>query len=48
MSRTIAQKYQHHTMKNYVEGGQTKIERTILDRGNKLASGFNDIFINLL
>jgi hypothetical protein len=39
-SRMIAQDYQHHTMKNYMEGGQTMIERTILDRINKPASGF--------
>jgi len=36
----IAQDYQHHTMKNYVEGGQTMIKITILDRNNKPASGF--------
>lgn len=39
----IAQEYQHHTMKNYVEVGQTEIERTILDTGNELASGFRRI-----
>jgi len=33
----IAQVYQHHIMKNYVEGGQNKIVRTILDRGTELA-----------